>query len=103
MAMHSSILAWDIPGTEEPSRLQSMGSQRVGEDLVGTHTHATYARWKRNVFSLFKGGFNSFFFFTKIILTRLIKSWRIKKLMSKLKLFHEIVSVVSNSLRLHGL
>ena len=27
MATHSSILAWEIPGTEEPGRLQSMGSQ----------------------------------------------------------------------------
>ena len=32
MAMHSSILAWKIPWTEEPGRLQSMGSQRVGHD-----------------------------------------------------------------------
>ena len=30
MATHSSILAWDVPWTEEPGRLQSMGSQRVG-------------------------------------------------------------------------
>ena len=30
MATHSSTLAWKIPRTEEPSRLQSMGSQRVG-------------------------------------------------------------------------
>ena len=29
MATHSSILAWEIPWTEEPSRLQSTGSQRV--------------------------------------------------------------------------
>ena len=29
MVTHSSILAWRIPGTEEPGRLQSMGSQRV--------------------------------------------------------------------------
>ena len=29
MATHSSILAWNIPWTEEPSRLQSMGLQRV--------------------------------------------------------------------------
>ena len=29
MATHSSILAWEIPWTEEPSGLQSMGSQRV--------------------------------------------------------------------------
>ena len=32
MATHSSILAWKIPWTEEPLRLQSMGSQRVGHD-----------------------------------------------------------------------
>ena len=32
MAIHSSILAWKIPWTEEPDRLQSMGSQRVGYD-----------------------------------------------------------------------
>ena len=30
MAPHSSILAWKIPQTEEPGRLQSMGSQKVG-------------------------------------------------------------------------
>ena len=29
---HSSTLAWKIPWTEEPGRLQSMGSQRVGHD-----------------------------------------------------------------------
>jgi len=32
MATHSSILAWRIPWTEEPGRLQSMGSQRVEHD-----------------------------------------------------------------------
>ena len=32
MATHSSILAWKIPWTEEPGRLQFMGSQRVGHD-----------------------------------------------------------------------
>ena len=32
MATHSSILAWSIPWTEEPGRLQSMGSQRVRHD-----------------------------------------------------------------------
>ena len=30
MATHSNILVWRIPWTEEPGRLQSMGSQRVG-------------------------------------------------------------------------
>ena len=34
MATHSSIFAWEISWTEEPVRLQSMGSQRVGHDLV---------------------------------------------------------------------
>ena len=32
MGAHSSTLAWKIPWTEEPGRLQSMGSQRVGHD-----------------------------------------------------------------------
>ena len=32
MATHSSILAWRIPWTEEPGRLQSMGLQRVRHD-----------------------------------------------------------------------
>ena len=32
MSVHSSILAWKIPWTEEPGRLQSMGLQRVGQD-----------------------------------------------------------------------
>ena len=32
MAIHSSTIAWKIPRTEEPGRLQSIGSQRVGHD-----------------------------------------------------------------------
>ena len=32
MATHSSILAWEIPGTEEPGGLKSVGPQRVGQD-----------------------------------------------------------------------
>ena len=32
MAIHSSTTAWKIPWTEEPGRLQSIGSQRVGHD-----------------------------------------------------------------------
>ena len=34
MANHSSTLAWKIPWTEEPGRLQSMGSQRVGHNRM---------------------------------------------------------------------
>ena len=36
MAIHSSTLAWKIPWTEEPDRLQSMGSKRVGQDFTFT-------------------------------------------------------------------
>ena len=32
MATHSGILAWEIPCTEEPARLQSLGLQRVGQN-----------------------------------------------------------------------
>ena len=32
MARHASILAWEIPWTEEPGGLQSTGSQRIGHD-----------------------------------------------------------------------
>ena len=32
MATHSSILAWKIPWTEEPGRIQCVGSQRVGQE-----------------------------------------------------------------------
>ena len=38
LATHSSILAWKIPWTEEPGRLQSMGSQRVGHDWATSLT-----------------------------------------------------------------
>ena len=38
MATHSSVLSWRIPWTEEPGRLQSMGSQIVGHNWA-THTH----------------------------------------------------------------
>ena len=43
MATHSSILAWRSPWTEEPDRLQSMGSQKVGHDwATNTHTQSCY-------------------------------------------------------------
>ena len=41
MATHSSILAWRIPWTEGPGRLQSIGSQRVGHDLATEHACKT--------------------------------------------------------------
>ena len=52
MANHSSVLAWEIPWTEEPDGLQSMGSQRVGWDLAHarahTHTH-THTHREREI------------------------------------------------------
>ena len=41
MATHSSILAWEIPRTEEPGGLQSIGSQRVRQDLVAKQQQQT--------------------------------------------------------------
>ena len=43
MAIHSSTIAWKIPWTEEPGRLQSMGSQRVGRD--GATSLTSYITW----------------------------------------------------------
>ena len=40
MAPHSSTLAWKIPWTEEPGRLQSMGSQRLSDFTCTFHFHA---------------------------------------------------------------
>ena len=42
MATHSSILAWEIPWTEDCSRLQSMGLQRVEHDLETKQQHLIY-------------------------------------------------------------
>ena len=42
MPTHSSILAWNIPRTEEPGKLQSMGLKRVGHD--GARAHSTQAQ-----------------------------------------------------------
>ena len=42
MAIHSSVLAWRIPWTEKPGGVQSMGLQRVGNNLVtNTFTFVT--------------------------------------------------------------
>jgi len=44
MAIHSSSTVWKIPWTEEPGRLQSMGSQRVGHNWA-TSLHFTLLQW----------------------------------------------------------
>ena len=47
MAPHSSTLAWQIPWMEEPGRLQSMGSLRVGHYLVTSLSLFTFMHWRR--------------------------------------------------------
>ena len=48
MAPHSSTLAWRIPWMEEPDKLQSMGSQRVGHDWATSLSLFTFMHWRRN-------------------------------------------------------
>ena len=47
MAPHSSTLAWKIPWTEEPGRLQSMESLRVGHDRGTSLSLFTFMHWRR--------------------------------------------------------
>ena len=47
MAPHSSTLAWKIPWMEEPGRLQSMGSLRVGHNWVTSLSLLTFMHWRR--------------------------------------------------------
>ena len=47
MASHSSTLAWKIPWTEKPGRLQFLGSLRVGHDWVTSLPLFTFMHWKR--------------------------------------------------------
>ena len=47
MAPHSSTLAWKIPWTEEPGRLQSMGSLRVEQDSSTSVSLFTFMHWRR--------------------------------------------------------
>ena len=46
-ATHSSTLAWKIPWMEEPGRLQSMGSRRVGHDWATSLSLFTFIHWRR--------------------------------------------------------
>ena len=47
MAPHSSTLAWKIPWMEEPGRLQSMGSRKVGHDWATSLSLFTFLHWRR--------------------------------------------------------
>ena len=47
MAPHSSTLAWKIPWMEEPARLQSMGSLKVGHNWATSLSLITFLHWRR--------------------------------------------------------
>ena len=47
MALHSSTLAWKIPWMQEPGRLPSMGSRRVGHDWATSLSLFTFMHWRR--------------------------------------------------------
>ena len=47
MAPHSSTLTWKISWTEEPGRLESMGSRRVGHKLATSVSLFTFMHWRR--------------------------------------------------------
>ena len=61
MAANSSILAWEIPWTEEFDRLQFMGSKRVRHNLTIDHEHE-----RRRVYSLSQGSLYNLEPFTNI-------------------------------------
>ena len=60
MAIHSSTLAWKIPWTEEPDRLQSMGSRRVGHDWA---TSLSFTWWSLHLPPLPSSSTSSLWYF----------------------------------------
>ena len=69
MATHSSILAWKIPWTEEPDRLQSMGSQRVGHGWATEHSTSEISGFS---FLLFDSTLFFFFLFSSVFLPQVL-------------------------------
>ena len=70
MATHSSILAWKIPWMEDPGRLQSVGSQRVGHDwMTSLHLELEWhgVRGKLALRRFFKRNFRFFFFYNLLL------------------------------------
>ena len=74
MATHSSILAWKIPWTEEPGRLQSMRSQRIRHNLASKELKSLLMKVKEKSE---KVGLKLNIQKTKIMASSLITSWQI--------------------------
>ena len=87
MATHSSILAWKIPWTEDPDRLQSMGSQRVRHDWETSLTHSLIITYNYKIQPVHSKGDQSWVFIgrtdakaeTPILWPPHVKSWLIGK------------------------
>ena len=86
MAPHSSTLDWKIPWMEEPGRLQSMGSQRVGHDRV-TKLKVTQLYIHIHIYTFF------FIFFSFVVYHRIL-GWMKHKLESRLPGEISITSVM---------
>ena len=87
MATHSCILAWKIPWTEDPDRLQSMGSQRVRHDWEISLTHSLIITYNYKIQPVHSKGDQSWVFIgrtdakaeTPILWPPHVKSWLIGK------------------------
>ena len=72
MVTHSNILAWKIPWTEEPDRLQSMGSQGVRHDWATSLSLYSYDMWLQ--FSCHGGQWHICFSLSVVLVCRLFSS-----------------------------
>ena len=83
MATHSSTVAWKISWMEEPGRLQSMGSQRVGHDWVTSVSMSMSMKWlqfmwKHSHFKVYHCAFKTLFCFWRLLsLVLLMQVWHL--------------------------
>ena len=106
MTSHSTILAWKIPETEEPARLQSMGSQTVRHDCIRSHPHGNRLEAACGISHQHSHGTLEWFQSTFIVSVSLIKQQQsLAPTLPSPYMCCAVLShpVVSNSLRPHGL
>ena len=101
MATHSSTLAWNIPWTEDPGRLQSMGSQRVGHNWVTSLQYGFTLRRKLDPvpvvsWSLFSCCWVPFLPWLATAWTCIWNSWRLKPVPYKRENGTEMLSCPGN-------